>query len=197
MPIAAITPLLTLDEANAWLGLESDGGEKDALVTAAIQASSDAIANYIGYNPNSTTYTAETQDGQDTRAVYTLGYPIISVASVSIGGSVIPASSYVVKKEFITLKDGAKFPAGTQNVSITYTAGYASIPGILKQACQYATKAVYSAQSVDPNVASESVPGVYSASYAMASAPGRSGSIAGTLPMNAQLLLDPFRRVIT
>lgn len=193
MPIAAVTPLLTLDEANAWLGLEADGGDTDAIVTAAIAAASDAIANYIGYDPNSRAYT-QTLDGKDTKALYLRSYPITAVSSLVISGATINPSLYAVTEERIVFKDGSLFPRGIQNITVAYTAGYTSMPELLKQAARYATKAVYAAKSVDPNVSSEAVPGVYSVSYAMGGMNGRSGSVAGTLPMNAQLLLDPFRR---
>lgn len=200
MAIASVTALLTLEEANTWLSLESDGGDQDALVTAAIAAASTAVANYLGYDPNSRAYT-QTLDGNGRAHLYVAGHNITAVSAVSIDGTVIPASTGVNAWGFLTDGDrivlrGYLFTKGTQNVVVSYTAGHSPVPDQIKQASRYALKAVYNAQDVDPNVASESVPGVYSVSYAQAGNGGQSGPSAGSLPLNAKLFLDPFRRVV-
>lgn len=195
MPITSVANLVTLEEALKWLDQESDGGDQDALVTAAIATASLAVANYIGYDPNVVSY-VETVDGKDTPAIYVRGFPLISVTSITVNDAALSSAAYRVTPERIVMKNGDRFPRGLQNVTVTYSAGFSTMPEVFKQAMRMAVKAIYSAKSVDPNIAGESVPGVYSVTYAMGQGAGRTGISAGTMPLNAQIMLDPFRRFV-
>lgn len=201
MPITSVTDLVTLAQAKTWLGIDDSDDSMDETLSRAISAASLAVANYCGTDFTSAARN-EVRDGDGRSILYTKFWPITAISSVQIDGITIPASSGIsqVGRAFdetrIVLR-GYVFTPGMMNVVLAYTAGYATIPAQVIQAALYATSAIYNAQSVDPNVTSESVPGVYSASYAQGMASGAAGPAAGTLPMNARSLLEPFRRMFS
>jgi hypothetical protein len=88
----------------------------------------------------------ETRNGVGGNRMMTLNKPIVAVSSVSIDGVAIPArpplgpgsSSYIggwVNDDSSVMVNGYAFCRGFQNVNFQYSAGYATTPPDLEQAC--------------------------------------------------------------
>ena len=92
---------------------------------------------YVG---ETTTITDETHDG-DGRDLLRVKYPpIVSVTSLTIDDTAVGSSKYKVYDNYVRLIEDiyeivpARFPVGTQNVSITYVSGMATAPEDVKVA---------------------------------------------------------------
>lgn len=130
------TALTTLANVKDWLRIVDTSA--DATLTRMITAFSNAVANYLNRDLGSQSYT-EIYDGTGGTALMLRNYPIISVSSVQVGDTVIPAqpgfnqNGYVAGKNRLLLI-GYSFDQGFQNIATTYTAGFATIPTDVEQA---------------------------------------------------------------
>ena len=57
------------------------------------------------------------------------------------------------------------FPPGIKNVTVSYAAGYATIPGSIQRATLYTLAAMWAASDVDHNASGESYNGVLSQNF--------------------------------
>jgi hypothetical protein len=78
------------------------------------------------------------------------------------------------------------FPTGINNFRIQYTAGYATVPEAVQEACAEWVAAIYFATQRDPALRIQSTPGALSQGW------GNTGS----MPDSVQQLLAPYRRHI-
>jgi hypothetical protein len=137
--------LVTSAVALSWLGLPVDDGTVAALVTAA----STAVQNFIGYQLASATYT-RTFNGANSDRILLPDRPVTAVTAVTIDTiavpqAVLPTPGFLWDSKFVYLAGYSdsyrgygyvsRFNRGIQNIVVTYTAGYASIPGDIVQAC--------------------------------------------------------------
>lgn len=128
--------LTTVSNVKTWLGITANGD--DALLTRLVTAASEYVQQWLNRTFASTSYT-ETRDGTGGQRLTLANDPITAVASVSINGVAIPASTgygvagYAFDRQSIVLT-GYTFTRGLRNVSVTYTAGYASTPPEIEQA---------------------------------------------------------------
>lgn len=137
----AAIDLTTLAAVEQYLGVPS-GNSDEPLLTALITAASQAISSYCNRVFQVQAYN-ENRDGVlGQNQIVTLGYPIVSVAGVTVNGQAIPAATpgawprqgYSNGQWYIRI-DGYCVPEGSKNVNLQYTAGYATIPADLAQAC--------------------------------------------------------------
>lgn len=111
----------------------------DALLTRLISAASAFIQSWLNRNLASQTYT-ETRNGHGGYVLPLANYPVTAVSSVAVDNVAIPAASdptqtgYVFSDKALYL-NGYCFSRGFQNVAVTYTAGFATIPLDIEQAC--------------------------------------------------------------
>ena len=130
------TPLTTLANVKDWLQINTT--TSDALLTRMITAFSDAVANYINRDLGLQAYTI-TRDGIGGNVLIFQNYPVVTLSSLTIDGIAIPArpafgsNGYVFSATKVVLT-GYIFTKGVQNVTLSTTAGYASIPTELEQA---------------------------------------------------------------
>ena len=144
---AAPNDLTTLTNALTWLGCPSDDayGTLQRIITAV----STAIQNMLGRQIMSASYT-EVFDGRGRSRIMMSNYPITAVASVTIGELAtisVPARTsavpgYTFSDKFVYVDCPYLFDPGKRNVSIAYTAGYATIPFDLEQGCLIWIKAI-------------------------------------------------------
>jgi hypothetical protein len=129
----------TVADLQAWLpGLTNTDAALQGLITNGsaqiLQYLSRAhiLADAIGD-------LTETYDGNGADRLLPHFYPIISVTAVSVDGASLPVSSapfvpgFLFDKRRVMLR-GFRFNRGLQNIVLTYTAGYTSVPLDLKQA---------------------------------------------------------------
>jgi hypothetical protein len=130
--------LTNLANVKQWLGIATT--TDDALLTRLVSAASDYIQTWLNRTFASAAYT-EVRDGNGGAKLMFSNYPVTAVASVVIDGVAIPASTgptapgYTFSQTQLFLRGSYRFTRDMQNVSVTYTAGYAQIPNEIAQAC--------------------------------------------------------------
>jgi len=82
----------------------------------------------------------ETRSGRDEKFITFSDYPVSSVSSVSIDGQAIPAAASITGAGYRfddtrLVLNGYRFNRGLLNVQIAYSAGYATVPYEVEQAC--------------------------------------------------------------
>lgn len=122
--------LTTLANVKSWLGITV--GTFDTDLSRLITSASAFAQNVMNRTIASTAY-SEQRDGHGGTSIITSNYPILSVASVVIDGVVVPSANYSSNANGIYLTSGA-FNRAKNNVTLNYTAGFASTPQDLEQA---------------------------------------------------------------
>lgn len=130
-----VTDLTTLDTLKSYL---NPGSNDDKLLQRLLSAASVAIENWLSRDVKSQAYT-EFFDGTGGRVLVMPQNPVTAVASVTINGNAIPAGNVTTAGYYFTdtaiILTGYSFTRGNANVVVVYTAGYATIPYDLEQAC--------------------------------------------------------------
>lgn len=131
--------LTTLAAVEAWLGL-APGNADEALLASLITAASGFVQTWCDRQFASQSYT-ESWDGKGARRMPFPHSPVSAVASVTIDGQAIPASTDngVASPGFffapkMLMLSGYRFTQGFGNVQVAYTAGFATIPADVAQA---------------------------------------------------------------
>jgi uncharacterized phiE125 gp8 family phage protein len=131
--------LTTVANLQAWLRLTNVSTDTAAELQRLVTAVSRWIQSKISRTIPSQAYT-DTLDGQGGTRMILGNYPVAAVASVTIDGNLIPQSTgpaipgWVLANDGVSLR-GYVFTRDLANVVISYTAGYASVPDDLEQAC--------------------------------------------------------------
>lgn len=172
--------LVELNECKIALQIALGTTTYDSILIHMINDATAAIEKHCQRRFASTSYT-DRLDGTDRKLLYLCNKPIISVSSVTIDGTAITAASdydddsqYWIEPKFNGVKCiGAiyradKWDAGSQNVVVSYTAGYASIPDDIRRACNMLIKEWYNIYQNEEGLKSESI-GRYSYTFAMLS----------------------------
>lgn len=176
--------LVSIADAKTWLNITDDNC--DAILAIVVPNASDAVIEYLGYNPQSSTET-EFYNGTGTDSIAVNRVPITEVDEVKVSGLVVPYERIIFGRAVIYRTDGVPFMRGRKNVEVTYTAGYQSLPGGIVQGVLLTVAAMYNSRTIDPNITGESVVGVYSAGF-WPTGPG-------TIPPAARDLLSSYRTV--
>jgi len=127
----------TLPDVKAWL--KQTTSDDDEMLSRLITACSQFMQRVISRDLLSQSY-SEVYNGVGMNRMAMPNYPVTAIASVTVDGQTIPASTgptvngYVTDGELLYLR-GYSFTRGFQNVAVSYTAGFASIPEDLAQAC--------------------------------------------------------------
>lgn len=127
-----MTALATLADLKTYLALPSGTTSEDAELTRMLDASS-VVAEAFVERTFATGARAEKRSGHNRDVLYLKDWPVTAVSSVVMDGVAIPVSSdgiqigYQFDSESIYYI-GANFTAGRRNVTISYTAGYTTIP---------------------------------------------------------------------
>lgn len=128
----------TLADVKAWLGITDTNS--DSLLTAMISQISAEIRTFTNRDIYPVGTYTETLSGNGRQSIVMPQYPITAVSSLTVDGVAIPArqgatgSGYVFDDAGIYL-DGYTFARGVKNVSVTYSAGFATLPPDLQRAC--------------------------------------------------------------
>jgi len=137
-------PYAELSDLKAWLNINDNVNNDDAVLTNLLSAATGLIIRYLGWDLTTQAYT-QTFNGNGRDRVMLSNYPITAVSSVTIDGVAIPVAGPYGGSNF--LPQGYSFDENTvylrgywfrkdiQNVTISYTAGYEEIPFEVSQAC--------------------------------------------------------------
>lgn len=140
--------LATLAQVKEYIGNSADNTD-DALLTRLLDSSAELLERSCNRTFAATIYT-ETRDGNGQNFMVFANRPITAVGSVSVDGQAVPQSTstasggWVLASPWkIALRGAYAFTEGVQNVTVTYTAGFATIPADLTQACCLLTSLAY------------------------------------------------------
>ena len=135
--------LTTLADVKAWLqtGQAPFPATDDALLSRLITAASRFIESWLG-RPVLSADWLEVRDGTGGRVMAFANLPVTAMLSLSIDGLAIPpapaeggfGAGYSFTATELALR-GYVFTLRKQNVIVTYTAGYTSVPPDIAQAC--------------------------------------------------------------
>jgi hypothetical protein len=139
--------LTTLADVKAFLGIATEETAEDEKLTILIGTASAQIEGYCGRSFGIQDIADELQDGNGTSTLELDVTPIISVAALSIDGQAVDLGEVRVYPQFIAFPDSDVwdarlrgysriFPAGRQNVKVSYRAGYAAVPRDIADACK-------------------------------------------------------------
>lgn len=137
--------LCALADVKTYLGITDTNS--DAVLTALIAGASAMMETYCNRVFAQASYT-ETRNGNGGYRLFLATAPVTAVASVTIDGTAVPAAAgsmapgYLFDDLMIYLRQRC-FTCGVQNVVVSYTAGYATIPADLTQACVELVAAKY------------------------------------------------------
>lgn len=139
----AFGDLCTLADVTAWLqtGQNPFPSVDNALLARLITAASRFIESWLDRQILSADW-METRDGNSGQRLAFANFPVSAVLSLSIDGLVIPpapadggfGAGFVFSPTELALR-GYVFTRRAQNVAVTYTAGYSSVPADIAQAC--------------------------------------------------------------
>jgi uncharacterized phiE125 gp8 family phage protein len=145
-----VSALCTLTDVKAYLRIAD--GAQDAVINYLIPKASAFLERQCSRIFASATY-SETRNGNGADSMGLRQIPVTAVASVSVDGVSIPAApdavstGFVFDEDTLYIRRGNRglsspfggvplcFNRGIQNIALSYTAGYATIPDDLVQAC--------------------------------------------------------------
>lgn len=128
--------LTTLAAVKAYAGVV--GSADDASLQSLITAYSAYVQQWMNRQILTASYT-NTFSGKNNTAQMLPQYPVTAVSAVTVDGVAIPARTtptgmgYFFDDDSVVLS-GYTFSKGRSNVSISYTAGYATVPAEIAQA---------------------------------------------------------------
>ena len=137
----AFGDLTTLADVKTWLqtGQSAFPTTDDALLTRLITAASQFIQTWLNRRIAEADY-FELRDGTGGKRLQFGSFPVSAVLSLTIDGQIIPAAvsswaaGYTFSHTQLALR-GYTFTHRAQNVMVTYTAGFATTPPEIAQAC--------------------------------------------------------------
>jgi len=139
----AFGDLTNLADVKAWLqtGTAPFPATDDALLARLITAASGFIQTWL-HRPIPSADWLEVRDGTGGQRLVLANVPVTAVLSLTIDGLPIPPAppdggfgpGYTVTATELALR-GFVFTRRPQNVIVTYTAGYESVPPDIAQAC--------------------------------------------------------------
>lgn len=147
--------LVTLDYVKTYLGLEAGETNADPVLKLLITAASDRFVALTN-NPIVSAQYTEVTNGNGGRMYVPKRYPVLSVSALTIDGNAIPAIQSLGDTGYVVIDDTIQligyvftssrstvyysvwptfsYSFGTGNVSLTYTAGYETIPAAVTHA---------------------------------------------------------------
>jgi len=163
-----------------------------------ITVASKAVENYCNREFTSQTVSNEIHDGDGEKDLFLRNFPVASITQVVItendGDTVTITGTYFrinqrtgqIIFEPAETADYSYFPEGFQNISVTYVAGYSTIPEPVQEATVQLIAWLKSESDKDPNLKAEKL-GDWSASY------GGTTGTEGGLPQSVRRLLGAYR----
>lgn len=103
----------------------------DTLQQIYLGSATEIIESYLGYNPELQTYT-NYFDGNGKNILFLNAKPISILQSVSINGVEQNLNDYYFDGATECLYTTDKFSSGTKNIKVVYTAGYSTVPDLIK-----------------------------------------------------------------
>ena len=129
---AAANAMITKADAVEWLGLTTD--VMNDFIQRSINNWSDKFEQAIGRTIKSAAHTDEVHDGG---VIFLMpdNPPVTTLTSIKINDSTVTVTEYTINSSgsVIRKKDGKKWTGGPGSIELTYTGGYAEVPGDIQQ----------------------------------------------------------------
>jgi uncharacterized phiE125 gp8 family phage protein len=144
--------LTTLATAKSHLSISPSDALQDVRLELLINAASEKIERYTNRILVSQGTIAELQHGRRENILLLKQWPIIAISAVSVDytavhtapANVLAASDYAISDDLNSvLLINQTFPVGFNNIKITYTAGYVTVPSDLELACLWLVEWYY------------------------------------------------------
>lgn len=137
--------------------------ELDDVLVEAINVATERILSVVRGPIVQTNYVLQPHNGTGTRFLYLYYGPVVAVTEVRIasGGasSTLDAAAYTVAaSRGALIRADTVWPLGSQNVLVSYSAGYAQIPWAVRRACARLALSMAMDRGRDPRVVRESGP---------------------------------------
>lgn len=130
-----MSDLCQLADVKSYLGISDTNS--DTVLSALISQVSAGIESYCNRTFASQSYT-ERRNGGCGSKLYLMNGPVTAVASLTVNGQAVSAApddvsgGYVFDSSVLYIRPGGSGPQefykGVQNVTVTYTAGFTTIP---------------------------------------------------------------------
>jgi hypothetical protein len=132
--------IVSLATAKEYLELSSTS-TYDKMLTRLLDASEEAVTQYLNRDSILDHAFTETRDGTGRDLIQMKNYPLTAITSVTVDKQVLPASAYVVdgtsaeSTRTVVRIDGGVFGLGRRNVVISGQAGHtvATVPSAITQ----------------------------------------------------------------
>lgn len=146
-PVETVYPLCTLSQYKTSIGVSPTETLDDNKLRELILHASTQVCEVIPDLSFTVSEATELYNGDGTNILRLNRRPVVSVSALTIDSQAVAPSELKVYKEFVAFEEasddynprlrstGRKFPAGRQNISVTYLAGYAKVPADLNRAC--------------------------------------------------------------
>lgn len=114
----------------------------DALLVRLALAASAWFQSKVGRNILAANY-VEVRNGDGGKVLVPRHYPVVSVSALTVDGVAITGApsvteyGYVIDGNVVRIRGTQAFTAGVQNVSLSYRAGYETVPADVVQAVLY------------------------------------------------------------
>lgn len=192
-------------DIEAFLQVGISTATQIASAERALTAATAAIRNYTKQHIEQVTGDDVTFDGHGGTKLFLPELPVVSVSEVvEDGETLVEGTDYQLGAHGILHRLGGDvWAAGFQNITVTYTHGYSTIPDDIVDVCTRAAARVY--QMALRSAEDEGVPGVaskqlgdFSVSYSSASGGGvgegvMGASAARVLLMSEKEILNKYR----
>jgi uncharacterized phiE125 gp8 family phage protein len=196
--------LCSRDSLKRWLSVRPSQGDNDELLDELIDMATAIIEKTTSRRLKSRAYvndlTSFHSDGSQTDTLWLVEFPVVSVQQVIIDGGVMASTDYKVYPESGYIRLARRVttylsqpqatvivPDGVQNVRVDYTAGFATVPPDLVQACRD-----LAAHMFIMSHASDKRTGIISRSIGDKSEQFIDDT---TIPPRVEQLIAPYRRV--
>lgn len=144
--------LTTLAVAKSHLSVNSSDTAQDNRIELFINAASERIERFTDRKLVSQGSIAEIQHGRRANILLLKQWPIIAVSELKVDHSatftdpltIVPVTDYTISDDSTSLLYiNQVFPVGFNNIKVTYTAGYTTVPSDLELACLWLTEWYY------------------------------------------------------
>ncbi len=181
----------TLNDLKLVLKIDTADTSQDDLLNSIVDASNSEMLSLFNLESTVPTSYANTYDVTDafSRGMWLYQYPVISITSVSIDGTVIDPSKYYLKhpKGFGLIAGiDDNFYQSTQKIEITHVAGFDPVPASLTRAAVVLAANMYNTEA-KTGFKSERI-GQYS--YTL----GGEGNLASDFPAQTKRALSQWLR---
>lgn len=178
-----------VDLATLKLDMRLEGSAEDALLERLLAQASAAVVEHLGYPVERAARTYAREIAAPARAFGLPFMPVHEITALAVDGAEWPAADYAVTIGGMVRARNARWFFG--EVVVSFVSGWRleadgdtprDLPSTIEAAVVGLVRTAYHEGKRDPSLRSESVPGVYSASF-----------VAGGAGAHALGMLEPYR----